>query len=130
MQNPRHHHTRHFRIKPVNANREAFARGRHLGSMPRAERFRGGNRLAFDTARRASIRIGRGRDRKPEGIGAETDARRVLFFFLFAEDDKTKHRPGILPKGEHGSCLNPRGLYNRPLQLRMANTTIMIIEFH
>jgi hypothetical protein len=28
------------------------------------------------------------------------------------------------------ACLNPRGLYNRPLQLRIANTTIMIIEFH
>jgi hypothetical protein len=26
-------------------------------------------------------------------------------------------------------CLNPRGLYNRSLQLRIANTTIMVIEF-
>jgi hypothetical protein len=64
------------------------------------------------------------------GIGAETGTRTEPFFCLFPEGDKTKADRYLAQMGARFRVLNPRGLYNRPLQLRIANTTIMIIEFH
>jgi hypothetical protein len=74
---------RHFRIKPVNANREAAER--HLGSRRGPNDSEGYEiaRLAFDPARRASVRIGGERDRKSEGIEAGTGPKGRFPFLFF-----------------------------------------------
>jgi hypothetical protein len=73
----------------------SFARGTGLGSRrgPNDSEGYGIARLASDTALRASVRIGRGRERQPGRIGAGTGARKAR---LFAEDEISRMGSSVI----------------------------------